>query len=125
MQKGKPVSRHFTIGPGSSAEVLFTAVQSEAEKSATGAYIPKQGSAKTIRVSAKYHDLALMAYKWGFLEQDYMTKRYCMANMQSRYNPDSQSSGADAVNAAPEQPVASVQEEPFTADDGEGVELFK
>lgn len=89
MHNGKPVSRHFTIGPGSSAEVLFTGTECDAEKSATGAYIPTKGGHYTqIRVSCKYHDLALIAYKWQWLEKDYMEKRYSIANMQSKYKPE-------------------------------------
>ena len=109
MHNGRPVSRHFTIGPGSSAEVLFTAIQSDAEKSATGAFIPKAGNSTTIRVSAKYHDLALMAYKWQWLEKDYMTKRYNMANMKSRYQPEQTDT---SVPIGQPDVSAPVQEEP-------------
>lgn len=89
MHNGKPISRHFTVGPGSSVEVLFTGTECDAEKSATGAYIPSKGGHYTqIRVSCKYHDLALIAYKWQWLEKDYMEKRYSIANMQSKFKPE-------------------------------------
>lgn len=82
------VSRHFTIAPGSRAEVMFTGLAFAAERSSTGAYIAKKGEKPVARISvpATYHDLALMAYKWQWLEKDYMPKRFNMVAMKSDYN---------------------------------------
>lgn len=83
------VSRHFNIAPGArdTVEVLFTGIVMPATKSPTGAFIPTRGARGTsIRVPATYHDLELMAYKWQWLERDYMSKRYSMEALKDTYH---------------------------------------
>ena len=84
---GNIVSRHFTISPGSQAEVLFTGIQYPATQNETGAFIPIKGSKPfVIRVACSFNDLRLIQYKWSFLEQDYMAKKYSLSAMKSEYN---------------------------------------
>lgn len=84
---GSPISRYFTISPGSTSEVLFTAYAFPAEKSSTGAFIKKKGSNAliTLRIPCSVNDLKILAYKWSYLEKDYMGKKYCLENMKSEY----------------------------------------
>lgn len=105
---GKPISRYFEISPGGFSEVLFTARSYPAVESETGAFIKVKDSKplKTIRVPLTYNDLKILAYKWGFLEADYMTKKYSLANMKSDFLPDA----ADA-NTWNEVPTEGVEEE--------------
>ena len=89
---GKPLSRYFEISPAGSGtyEVLFTAKAYPAEKNSTGAFIKKKGSKPIfdpLRVPCMFKDLSMLQYKWSFLEQDYMRKKYNMENMKSSYSP--------------------------------------
>lgn len=86
---GKPISRSFSIAPGTSAEVMLTATMYPATTSDTGAFIAEKGSSPiaTIRVALTYNDLKILQYKWSFLEKDYMTKKYCLEAMQSDWKP--------------------------------------
>lgn len=86
---GKPISRYFEISPGSKSEVLFTASSYPAEKNDTGAFIKVKGSKAicVLRIPCTYNDLKVLAYKWSFLEADYMSKKYSLANMKSDYQP--------------------------------------
>lgn len=121
MTNNGAVSRHFSIAPGSRAEVMFTGLMYAADKSGTGAFIPKSGSKPIARimVPATYHDLALMAYKWHFLEQDYMSKRYCMEFMKSDYQSEQNDSAApaQATPTQPTQPTAPTQPATATGSD--------
>ncbi len=88
---GAAVSRSFTIAPGASSEVLFTATECPATESASGAFIPNKGSKDSnvvIRIPATYNDLKTLCYVWSFLEADFMPKRYSVKRMQSTYNRD-------------------------------------
>lgn len=84
---GKPISRYFTISPGSTADVVFTAFVYPATQNETGAFIAVKGEKPLLRliVSCSYDDLRLMLYKWSFLEQDYMASKWCLANMQNDF----------------------------------------
>lgn len=85
---GKTISRSFTIAPGSSAEIIITATAYDAEKSSTGAFIAKKNTKPllTLRVPCTYDDLRILCYKWSFLEKDYMTEKYSVANTTSTYS---------------------------------------
>lgn len=124
---GKPISRYFEISPGSSSEVLFTAMTFPAEKNATGAFIKVKGSKaiSTLRIPCSYNDLKILAYKWSFLENDYMSKKYCLENMKSEYQPKCddtyaaptayEEAGNPTQNEAPKtiQPQNDDEEVPF------------
>lgn len=86
---GSPISRYFEISPAAKGEVLFTAYSFPAEKNSTGAYIKVKGSKAllTLRIPCTYNDLKILAYKWSFLETDYMSTKYSLANMKSDYQP--------------------------------------
>lgn len=89
MKNGTAVSRHFTISPAASDkfDVTFTGYAYPASRSRTGAFIPVKGAQAVARinVSTTYHGLALLAYKWQWLEKDYMERKYNMASMKSDY----------------------------------------
>ena len=86
---GKPISRYFEISPSSTSEVLFTAHTFPAVKNEKGAFIKEKGSKAllTLRVPCSFNDLKILAYKWSFLEADYMSKKYSVENMKSDYQP--------------------------------------
>lgn len=86
---GKPISRYFEISPSSTSEVLFTAHTFPAVKNDKGAFIKEKGSKAllTLRVPCSFNDLKILAYKWSFLEADYMSKKYSVENMKSDYQP--------------------------------------
>ena len=86
---GHPISRYFEISPASKGEVLFTAFTFPAQKNDKGAYIKVKGSKPilTLRIPCKYDDLKILAYKWSFLESDYMSEKYSLSNMRSDYKP--------------------------------------
>ena len=86
---GKPISRYFEISPSSTSEVLFTAHTFPAVKNDKGAFIKEKGSKAllTLRVPCSFNDLKILAYKWSFLEADYMSKKYSVDNMKSDYQP--------------------------------------
>lgn len=106
--KDGAISRYFTIAPGMKADVVFTGYAFKAAVSKTGAFIPVKGEKPvcSIRVSTDWHGLALMAYKWQWLEKDYMTRKYNMLSMQDDYRKDG-ADGAGEVTPAPaaEQPA--------------------
>lgn len=113
---GKPISRSFSIAPGTSAEVMLTATMYPATTSDTGAFIAEKGSSPiaTIRVALTYNDLKILQYKWSYLESDYMTKRYCMDAMQSDWKPqdtDVQINEPQPQTPQIEQPQSQVQTE--------------
>lgn len=59
-----------------------------------------------------------MAYKWQWLEKDYMTKRYNMANMKSRYQPEQTDASApigqpDVSSPVQEGPAEDIPEVEF------------
>ena len=86
---GKPISRYFEISPSSTSEVLFTAHTFPAVKNDKGAFIKEKGSKAllTLRVPCSFNDLKILAYKWSFLEADYMSNKYSVENMKSDYQP--------------------------------------
>ena len=86
---GKPISRYFEISPSSTSEVLFTAYTFPAVKNDKGAFIKEKGSKAllTLRVPCSFNDLKILAYKWSFLEADYMSNKYSVENMKSDYQP--------------------------------------
>ena len=86
---GKPISRYFEISPAAKGEVLFTAHAFPAIKNDKGAFIKEAGSKAllTLRIPCTYNDLKILQYKWSFLEADYMSSKYCLANMKSEYTP--------------------------------------
>ena len=86
---GKPISRYFEISPSSTSEVLFTAHTFPAVKNDKGAFIKEKGSKAllTLRVPCSFNDLKILAYKWSFLEADYMSNKYSVGNMKSDYQP--------------------------------------
>ncbi len=99
---GKPISRYFVIAPGAASEVLLTAYSYPATRNDTGAFIKVKGSSplSTIRVPCSFNDLKILAYKWGFLENDYMSKKYCLENMKSDYAPSSDDTYVSEENGA-------------------------
>lgn len=112
---GKTISRYFNIAPGSKSEVVITALCFPADKNATGAYIQKKGvkALITLRVPCTYNDLKILQYKWSFLENDYMSEKYSVANTTSTYNrkqkdtnPKESSSSSDK-NTNPNQTQSS------------------
>lgn len=84
---GKPISRQFEISPSTMYDCLFTAKTYPATKSNTGAFIKVKGSQPllTIRVPMTMKDLKILAYKWSYLEKDYMTRKYTVKNMTESY----------------------------------------
>ncbi len=125
---GKPISRYFEIAPGSASEVLFTAYSFPAEKNSTGAFIKTKGSKAllTLRVPCTFNDLKILGYKWSFLENDYMTAKYCLENMKSDYQPkcdDTIISQQEAVSENMENPdnsysyASSEDDVPFVGTD--------
>ncbi len=123
--KGKPVSRYFTISPASSGEVLFTAYSFPAEKSPTGAFIKVKDSKPiiTLRVPCSINDLKVLAYKWSFLENDYMSKKYSFENMKSDYQPKCDDTYDTSVNEPSEDDMENksssydVEDVPFVGTD--------
>lgn len=93
---GSPICRYFTISPGSRSEVVFTGTALPAEQSSTGAFIAKKGAQalEKFNIPCAYNDLRILQYKWSFLEKDYMTKKYCLQNMKSDYQPKASAQGA-------------------------------
>lgn len=85
--KDGAVSRFFSIAPAAKYDVVFRAMAFPAAVSQTGAFIAQKGAKPiaTILVSTTFHELAKMAYKWQWLENDYMSHKYCMANMKNAY----------------------------------------
>lgn len=85
---GNPISRFFQISPASKGEVLFTAYAFPAEKNEKGAFIKIKGSKAllTLYIPCTLKDLIILQYKWSFLENDYMTKKYTLENMKSDYH---------------------------------------
>lgn len=111
---GKPVSRYFTIAPGTKTDVVFTALAFPAEKNETGAFIKLKGSKAitTLRVPCSYNDLRILQYRWSFLEHEYMTQKYTMANMKSdrpaKKPDDVQSGHKDAQEGEKEDEIPYV-----------------
>ena len=121
------VSRYFTIAPGSKADVVFTGYAFNASVSSTGAFIPTKGERPiaSIRVSCTYHALAQLAYKWQWLEKDYMSKKYNMEAMKSEYsredndNGTEKSEGISKQEGQPAQPNAPAPEQPIQVTNNE------
>ena len=71
--------------------------------SSTGAFTTVKGAKPlaTVRVPARYDDLKMIAYKWQFLEADYMSKKYTVDAMRSTYRRDQVPEGyaADPVQS--------------------------
>lgn len=103
---GKPISRYFTISPGNSKEVVLTAVSYPATQNDTGAFIPVKNANALNRfiIGISWNELRLLQYKWSFLENDYMSKKYCLANMQPNYNFSNESNNADKGASNTSQP---------------------
>lgn len=93
------ISRMFVIAPAMKNDVMFRAIAFSATVSPTGAFIPKKGEKpiQQIIVSTSFHELAKMAYKWQWLEKDYMSHKYCMDNMKDTYRKDHDSESATEV----------------------------
>jgi hypothetical protein len=89
-----------------------------AEKNETGAFISKKGAKalSIIRVSCSYADLRLLQYKWSFLEQDYMPKKYNMETMKSDYTRNIDEHETYSQQTQPYEPVPEepVQQQPST-----------
>ncbi|MGN0240062.1 MAG: hypothetical protein ACI4CS_00085 [Candidatus Weimeria sp.] len=102
--KNGAVSRFFSIAPAAKQDVVFRAMAFPASVSQTGAFIAKRGEkpVASIIVSTTFHELAKMAYKWQWLEKDYMSQKYCLKNMANEYR---NSHRAENTNGAPEQGV--------------------
>ena len=86
---GSPVSRYFTISSGSSKEIVFQGIACPATQNNQGAFIPEKGKQPLCRltVGIDWKDLQILQYKWHFLEQDYMSKKYSFENMKSSFKP--------------------------------------
>ena len=82
--EGGAISRFFTIAPGIKSELVLSAYEYPARVSQTGAFVMEKGSRPTtvIRLPAKYADMEMVAYKWHYLENDYMSQKYCIDNMK-------------------------------------------
>lgn len=105
---GKPISRFFEITPSSSgnSDVCFVAKSFPATENDKGAFIVEKGSKaiSTLYVPCSFNDLRIFAYKWSFLEKDYMSSTYCMKNMKSDYTPVCKDTdGSDNGKACPEK----------------------
>lgn len=100
---GNAISRSFDLAPASIAgyDAVFTAKCIPAEKNAMGAFIPKKGARATItlRVPCSIEDLRLIAYKWSWLEKDYMSAKYSMEAMKPArsYNDNGSNNTASAA----------------------------
>lgn len=119
---GKPISRYFEISPAAKGEVLFTAYTYPAERNTTGAFIKVKGSKPllTLRIPCTYNDLKILAYKWSFLEADYMSKKYSFENMKSDYQPSCEDTYASPMQEdTSETPVDTQEDEevPFVGTD--------
>lgn len=118
---GNTISRYFNIAPGSRSEVVLTAMCFPADKNSTGAYIQKKGSKAliTLRVPCTYNDLKILQYKWSFLENDYMSKKYSVENTTSSYSrkvketnqPANPTSSKESSNSKESQNVSNSQTE--------------
>lgn len=108
---GKPISRYFEISPGAKSEVLFTALSYPAVKNETGAFIKEKGSKPitTLRIPCTYNDLKILAYKWSFLEADYMGSKYTVANMHSDYQAKCEDTYTPVNEEVTETPATSFQ----------------
>lgn len=104
---GSPISRYFEITPGMKTDCALKAVMYPAEKSDTGAFIKKKDSKPlaTLIVPCSMNDLRILQYKWSFLEQDYMTKKYSVENTTALYKPN------QIPEETPSQPVNNSYEE--------------
>ena len=112
---GGPVSRSFSIAPGSSAEVVITARVYPATINDKGAFIATKGSQplETVRVSCTLNDLRLLQYKWSWLEKEYMSAKYCMEAMKSDWAPDvKQGNEQTSTSYQSSQPAPSNQPAP-------------
>lgn len=85
---GKPVSRYFTISPGTKFDVVMTAYSFPATQEDKGAFVPVKGASPILKlmVGMSYDDLRVMQYRWSFLEKEYMTSKYSLQNMKSTYS---------------------------------------
>ena len=85
---GKPVSRYFTISPGTKFDVVMTAFSFPATQNDKGAFVPVKGASplSKLMVGMSYDDLRIMQYRWSFLEKEYMTSKYSLQNMKSTYS---------------------------------------
>lgn len=110
---GKPISRYFEISPSSTSEVLFTAHTFPAVKNDKGAFIKEKGSKAllTLRVPCSFNDLKILAYKWSFLEADYMSNKYSVENMKSDYQPRCEDT---YITAQEETKDNSIQNDDYT-----------
>jgi hypothetical protein len=120
--KDGAVSRFFSIAPAAKYDVVFRAMAFPAAVSQTGAFIAQKGAKPiaTILVSTTFHELAKMAYRWKWLENDYMSRKYCIANMQNAYRAahrEQADSQPVADGTAPQPAEQNVQtEQPQNAD---------
>lgn len=114
---GNPISRYFTIAPGIKTDAVLTGLAFPAEKNETGAFIKLKDSKAitTLRVPCSYNDLRILQYRWSFLERDYMTQKYTMANMKS----DRPVKKSDDVQSSPEaaQEAENEEEIPYVGSD--------
>ena len=99
---GSPISRYFTISPGSTAEILITGRSYPATQNQSGAFIPEKGASplQHFMVGCSYSDLKILQYKWSFLEQDYMRSKYTCEKMQDDYWKNSSDSKEAATNTS-------------------------
>lgn len=93
------ISRMFTIAPAQKYDIVFRAMAFPANVSQTGAFIAKKGERPVaqIMVSTTFHELAKMAYKWQWLEKDYMGHKYCMDNMKDTYRKEHEPESASEI----------------------------
>ncbi|MBO5620099.1 MAG: hypothetical protein J5959_00545 [Butyrivibrio sp.] len=117
--KGKPISRYFEISPSTSSEVLFTAHTFPAVKNDKGAFIKEKGSKPllTLRVPCSFNDLKILAYKWSFLESDYMSKKYSLENMKSEYQPKCDDTYVSTPEEESESSSNQVEEYTYSSSD--------
>lgn len=84
---GSPISRYFTIAPGTKFDVVMTAYSFPATQSETGAFIPVKDKNPLLKlmIGMSWDDLRILQYRWSFLEKEYMTTKYSLKNMRSAY----------------------------------------
>ena len=105
---GTPISRCFTISPGSTAEILITGRSYPATQNESGAFIPEKGSKplQQFMVGCRYDDLKMLQYKWSFLEQNYMRSKYTLENMQTDYRKNGSDPKAVAHDTGKAMPAS-------------------